>query len=139
MFDLSGKVAVVTGSSRAIGRSIAEGLARAGARVVVSGRKVEACQQVVESIRSESFEAVAQACNVSDKAQLQGLIKTDFSRALWQNAQLLQHVERSTPVRRMGQPDDIGGVAVFLASKAAACITGQTLVVDGGRSVRESA
>ena len=68
-----------------------------------------------------------------------GLIKTDFSRALWQNAQLLQHVEQGTPVRRMGQPDDIGGVAVFLASRDADYITGQTLVVDGGLSVREPA
>ena len=254
MFDLSGKVAVVTGSSRGIGRSIAQCMARAGARIVVSSRKLEACEQVVESIRSEGGEAVAQACNVSDKAQLQGLIdtavrswgrldilvcnaavnpyfgamldmpeesydkimqcnvksnfllcnmavprmaetgggcilivssiggnhgsatlgvygiskaadfaltrnlaiehgpkgiranciapgliKTDFSRALWQNEQLLKHVEEGTPVRRMGQPDDVGGVAVFLASRAAAYVTGQTLVVDGGLSVREPA
>ena len=254
MFDLSAKVAVVTGSSRGIGRSIAQCLARAGARVVVSSRKIEACQQVVDSIRSEGGEAVAQACNVSDKAQLQGLIdtavktwgrldilvcnaavnpyfgamldmpeesydkimqcnvksnfllcnmavprmveagggsilivssiggnqgsatlgvygiskaadfaltrnlaiehgpkgiranciapgliKTDFSRALWQNEQLLKHVEQGTPVRRIGMPDDIGGVAVFLASRAAAYITGQTLVVDGGLTVREPA
>ena len=68
-----------------------------------------------------------------------GLIKTDFSRALWQNEQLLKHVEDGTPARRMGLPDDIGGVAVFLASRAADYITGQTLVVDGGLSVREPA
>lgn len=254
MFDLNGKVAVVTGSSRGIGRSIAQCMARAGARIVVSSRKLEACAQVVEAIRSEGGEAVAQACNVSDKAQLHGLIntavqtwgrldilvcnaavnpyfgamldmpeesydkimqcnvksnfllcnmavphmatagggsilivssiggnqgsatlgvygiskaadfaltrnlavehgpkgiranciapgliKTDFSRALWQNEKLLKHVEEGTPVRRMGMPDDIGGVAVFLASRAAAYITGQTLVVDGGLSVREPA
>jgi len=254
MFDLKGKVAVVTGSSRGIGRSIAECMAKAGARVVVSSRKLEACQKVVEAIRAAGGEAVAVACNVSDKAQLQGLvdtavqtwgrldilvcnaavnpyfgpmqtmpeesydkimncnvkanfllcnmaaprmadagggsilivssiggnqgsgtlgvygiskaadfaltrnlaiehgpkgiranciapglIKTDFSRALWQNEQLLKNVEEGTPVRRIGVPDDIGGVAVFLSSRAAAYITGQTLVVDGGITVREPA
>lgn len=254
MFDLKGKVAVVTGSSRGIGRSIAECMARAGARVVVSSRKIEACEKVVDAIRAEGGEALAFACNVSDKAQLQalidtavqtwgrldilvcnaavnpyfgpmqtmpeesydkimncnvkanyllcnmavprmadggggnilivssiggnqgsatlgvygiskaadfaltrnlavehgpkgiranciapGLIKTDFSRALWQNEQLLKNVEEGTPVRRIGVPDDIGGVAVFLSSRAAAYITGQTLVVDGGITVREPA
>lgn len=252
MFDLTGKVAVVTGSSRGIGRSIAECMARAGAKVVVSSRKLDACQQVVDAIGAQGGEAVAQACNVSDKTQLQGLvdaavqtwgrldvlvcnaavnpyfgpmqtmpedaydkimqcnvkanyllcnmavprmaeggggsilivssiggnhgsdtlgvygiskaadfaltrnlaiehgpkgiranciapglIKTDFSRALWQNAELLKRVEKGTPARRMGEPDDIGGVAVFLASRAAAYVTGQTLIVDGGLSVRE--
>lgn len=254
MFDLKGKVAVVTGSSRGIGRSIAECMARAGARIVVSSRKIEACEKVVDAIRAEGGEALAFACNVSDKAQLQalidtavqtwgrldilvcnaavnpyfgpmqtmpeesydkimncnvkanyllcnmavprmadvgggsilivssiggnqgsatlgvygiskaadfaltrnlaiehgpkgiranciapGLIKTDFSRALWQNEQLLKNVEEGTPVRRIGVPDDIGGVAVFLSSRAAAYITGQTLVVDGGITVREPA
>lgn len=254
MFDLKGKVAVVTGSSRGIGRSIAECMARAGARVVVSSRKIEASEEVAEAIRVEGGEALAFACNVSDKTQLQelvdmvmqtwgrldilvcnaavnpyfgpmqtmpedsydkvmncnvkanyllcklavpcmanggggsilivssiagnqgsatlgvygiskaadfaltrnlaiehgpkgiranciapGLIKTDFSRALWQNEQLLKNVEEGTPVRRIGVPDDIGGVAVFLSSRAAAYITGQTLVVDGGITVREPA
>lgn len=254
MFDLKGKVAVVTGSSRGIGRSIAQCMAAAGARVVVSSRKSEACQQVVEAIRGSGGDAMAVACNVSDKAQLQGLvdttvqswgrldilvcnaavnpyfgpmqtmpeesydkimncnvkanfllcnmavphmaaggdgsivivssiggnqgsatlgvygiskaadyaltrnlaiehgakgiranciapglIKTDFSRALWQNEKLLRNVEEGTPVRRIGVPDDIGGVAVFLSSRAAAYMTGQILVVDGGITVREPA
>jgi dehydrogenase/reductase SDR family protein 4 len=68
-----------------------------------------------------------------------GLIKTDFSRALWQNEKLLANVERGTPVRRIGQPEDLGGVAVFLASKSAAYVTGQTLAVDGGITVKEPA
>ena len=254
MFELTGKVAIITGSSRGIGRSIAECMARAGARVVVSSRKIDPCNAVVDAIRSAGGEAVACACNVSDKAQLQnlvdtaiqlwgrldilvcnaavnpyfgsmqkmpeeaydkimncnvksnfllcnmaaprmvesgggsitivssiggnqgratlgvygiskaadfaltrnlavelgpkgiranciapGLIKTDFSRALWENEKLLKNVEEGTPVRRIGVPDDIGGVAVFLASRAAAYITGQTLVVDGGITVREPA
>ncbi len=254
MFDLTGQVAVITGSSRGIGRSIAEQMARAGARVVVSSRKPQACDKVVEAIQAAGGTAMAVACNISDKAQLgalveqtvqtwgrldilvcnaavnpyfgpmadmpedaydrvmncnvkanfllcnmaarkmaengkgsiiivssiggnqgsatlgaygiskaadfaltrnlaiewgprgiranciaPGLIKTDFSRALWENQQLLKNVENGTPVRRIGVPDDIGGVAVFLASRAADYITGQTLVVDGGITVKEPA
>jgi len=254
MFDLTQRVAVITGSSRGIGRAIAEAMARAGARVVVSSRKPAACEGVVEAIRAAGGEAIAVPCNVAERAQLEalvartveqwgrldilvcnaavnpyfgpmarmpddaydrimntnvrsnfwlcnlaatrmaeqgggsiiivssiganqgsgtlgvygmskaadfalvrnlaiewgprgirangiapGLIKTDFSRALWENEQLLHNVEQGTPVRRIGQPEDIGGVAVFLASRAAAYLTGQTLVVDGGITVKEPA
>ncbi len=252
MFDLSGRVAVITGSSRGIGRSIAEAMARAGAKVVVSSRKIDACNVVVDGITAAGGEAVAIPCNVSEKAQLQnlvdraverfgrldilvcnaavnpyfgpmakmpddaydkimnsnvksnfwlcnmvaphmaaagggsiiivssiggthgsptiavydmskaadsslarslavergrdgiranciapGLIKTDFSKAFWQDAAALQRVEAGIPIRRIGQPDDIGGVAVFLASRASAYLTGQTITVDGGLSIRE--
>lgn len=254
MFDLKGQVAVITGSSRGIGRAIAEAMAQAGARVVVSSRKPAACDAVVEAIANAGGEAIAVPCNVAERSQLEalvertiehwgrldilvcnaavnpyfgpmarmpddayerimntnvrsnfwlcnlaaarmaangggsitivssiganqgsatlgvygmskaadfalvrnlaiewgpqgirangiapGLIKTDFSRTLWQNEQLLRNVEQGTPVRRIGQPEDIGGVAVFLASRAAAYLTGQTLVVDGGITVREPA
>lgn len=252
MFDLSGRVAVITGSSRGIGRAIAEAMARAGARVVVSSHKPAACATVVESIVAAGGEAIALPCNVAERAQLEalvagtiaqwgrldilvcnaavnpyfgpmsrmpddaydrimntnvrsnfwlcnlaaarmaeqgggsiiivssiganqgsatlavygmskaadyalvrnlavewgprgirangiapGLIKTDFSRALWENEQLLRSVEQGTPVPRIGQPEDIAGVALFLASRAAAYVTGQTLVVDGGLTIRE--
>jgi dehydrogenase/reductase SDR family protein 4 len=254
MFDLSGQVAVITGSSRGIGRSIAESMTRAGAKVVISSRKSEACEKVVTSIQGAGGEAISVPCNVSDPAQLQnlvdrtieawgrldilvcnaavnpyfgpmdtmpedaydrimncnvksnflltrmaaplmasggggniilissiggnqgsntlaiygiskaadssltkslaiewgsrgiranciapGLIKTDMSRALWENEKLLKNVEEGTPVHRIGQPEDIGGVAVFLASKAASYITGQTIVVDGGITIKEPA
>ncbi len=252
MFELKGKVAIVTGSSRGIGRSIAEQLAKAGARVVVSSRKPEACEVVAQGIRAAGGEAMVVGCNVSDKAQLHklvddtvaawgrldvlvcnaavnpyygpmakmpedaydkillcnvkanfllcnhaaphlakagggtilivssiggfhgsaglgvydlskaadfslarslavewgprgvranciapGLIKTDFSKALWSNPTMLAAVEQGAPLRRIGEPDDIGGVAVFLASRAGAYVTGQTIVVDGGLTIGE--
>ena len=75
LFDLTGKVAVVTGSSRGIGRSIAKVMAEAGAKVVVSSRKVESCEAVAKEIDSDGGEAIAVACNVSDKVQVSNLIK----------------------------------------------------------------
>lgn len=250
MFDLSGKVAVVTGGSRGIGRSICEQMAKAGAKVVVSSRKLPACEEVVEGIKKAGGEAMAVSANISDKSQLEnlvaktraaygkidilvcnaaanpyygplkglsdeafnkimqnnvlsnlwlanmvcpemaerkdgavivissiggltgskalaayglskaadmslvkslamewgksnvrvnaiapGLIKTDFARALWENPKILGYMENNSPLGRIGEPDDIGGVAVFLASRAAAFITGQTIVADGGVTV----
>jgi len=254
MFDLSGQVAVVTGSSRGIGRSIAECMARAGARVVVSSRKPDACEPVVEGIRAQGGEALVLPCNISEPKALRGLIegtldhygridtlvcnaavnpyygpmanmpedaydkvmdsnvksnfllcnlaaphiaaqergsiiivssiggrqgsatlgvygmskaadfaltrnlamewgaegiranciapgliKTDFSRALWEDDARRKAVERTTPVRRIGLPEDVAGVAVFLASRAADYMTGQILIVDGGLTVKEPA
>ena len=249
-FKLGGKVAIVTGSSRGIGRSIAEHMAAAGARVVVSSRKAPACEEVVAAIVKGGGEAVAIPAHIGDKAQLEnlvnetrkrwgridilvcnaasnpyygpmaglpddafdkilknnivanhwlanlvlpemaqrkdgavvivssigglkgtatlgayaiskaadmqlarnlalewgmhnvrinciapGLVKTDFAKALWENPEILTHYESQTPLRRIGQPDDIGGIAVFLASPAAAFITGQTIVADGGVTI----
>src|SRR3546814_9188369 len=73
LFDLQGKVAVVTGSSRGIGRAIALRLAQHGAKLVISSRKAEACETVAEEIKANGGEAIVQPCNVSDKAQLQAL------------------------------------------------------------------
>ena len=64
-----------------------------------------------------------------------GLVKTDFARALWENPELLARTEAVTPLRRIGEPDDIGGIAVFLASRAGAFVTGQTIVADGGVTI----
>jgi NAD(P)-dependent dehydrogenase (short-subunit alcohol dehydrogenase family) len=64
-----------------------------------------------------------------------GLVKTDFARALWENPELLARTEAVTPLGRIGDPADIGGIAVFLASRAGAFITGQTIVADGGITI----
>ena len=64
-----------------------------------------------------------------------GLVRTDFAKALWENPERLARVEEHYPMRRIGEPDDIAGTAVFLASDAGRYITGQTIVVDGGGTI----
>ena len=252
MFSLAGKVALITGSTRGIGKSIAEEMANAGAKVVISSRKAEACNAVQAEFAARGQEAIAVPCNVGDKAAAQnlvdtvlkqwghidilvcnaasnphfgpmatasddvfdkimvtnvksvfwlanmvlpqmgeqggamiiissigalrgsqvlglygtskaaeaglcralaaewgpknirvntiapGLIKTDFAKALWSDEARRKSREASTPLRRIGEPKDIGGVAVFLAAEAGSFVTGQMIVVDGGVTIAGS-
>jgi len=64
-----------------------------------------------------------------------GLIKTDFARALWEDPAMLSRRTETTPLRRIGEPDEIAGAAVFLASSAGSFMTGQSLVIDGGVTI----
>src|SRR5262249_40157789 len=74
LFDLSGRTAIVTGASKGIGRAIAERLAEHGANVVVSSRKLDACETVVKGIRDRGGKAVAVACNIASKEALESLV-----------------------------------------------------------------
>ena len=70
--------------------------------------------------------------NIRVNAIAPGLIKTDMARALWEDDERRANREATTPLRRLGEPDDIAGAAVLLASQAGAFLTGQTIIVDGG-------
>ena len=254
LFDLSGKTAIVTGSTKGIGKAIAHELARHGAQVVISSRKADACQAVADEINADVANGVGSAvpipanigrkeelsmlvdstreqcgqidvlvCNaavnpyygpmkdmpdsafdkilsvniqsnnrlaqlilpemverrdgaiiivssigglrgndvigaycISKAADLQlvrnlaveygphnvrinaispGLVRTDFARALWENPETLKRRTAHDPLRRIGEPREIAGAAVYLASTAGSFTTGQNIVVDGGATI----
>jgi len=64
-----------------------------------------------------------------------GLIKTDMARALWENPEILKAATEGACLRRIGLPDEIAGMAVFLASPAGAFATGQSFILDGGATI----
>ncbi len=252
LFDLTGKSAIITGSSRGIGRAIAEAMADHGARVTISSRKPEPCEDVAAGINAKHGpgRAIAVPANISSKDDLQhlvdetnaafgqidivvcnaasnpyygpmgditddaftkvlqnniisnhwlvqmcapqmrerkdgaiiivssigglrgspiigayniskaadfqlarnlatefggdnvrvnciapGLIRTDFARALWENPETLKRALAGTPLKRIGEPPELAGAAVYLASQAGSYMTGQMMVVDGGATV----
>ena len=74
--------------------------------------------------------------NIRVNAIAPGLIQTDFSAYFWQNEEHRKHLEATQPIPRVGQPNEIGGMALFLASNESSFVTGQTFVVDGGATAR---
>ncbi len=255
LFDLRGKVALVTGSSKGIGRAIARAMAGHGAEVVISSRKADACAEVAAAINAEvraegAGRAVAIPANISQKSELErlvaetrkqlgridilvcnaavnphygamsglpdaafekilgvnimsnhwlaqlvlpemiarrdgsivivssigglrgsgvlgayciskaadlqlvrnlavengphnvrvnaispGLIRTDFARALWEDPETLARRTEHDPLRRIGEPEEIAGIAVYLAARAGSFTTGQNFVIDGGATI----
>ena len=73
--------------------------------------------------------------NVRANCIAPGLIKTDFARAMWEDPDRLEYSTSHTPLGRIGEPDEVAGAAVFLASKAGAYMTGQAIVIDGGVTI----
>jgi len=83
LFDLDGKIALVSGASRGIGEAIARLLAQQGAHVIVSSRKPEGCEAVAEAIRAEGGQATAMACHIGEMEQIRALfteIRERFGR-----------------------------------------------------------
>lgn len=73
--------------------------------------------------------------NIQVNAIAPGLIKTKFAQAIWSNETLMEGVVNRTPQRRIGEPDEIAGMALYLASPASSFATGQVFVVDGGITI----
>src|SRR3972149_2420486 len=153
LFDLSGRVALITGGSRGLGKEIAEGLGEAGAQVVIAARREQWLRPTEEELRAAGIECLAVVCDITQPDQVaaggQGagarlrhnvyvnaiapaFFPTRMTEAVLGRNQRL--VEESTPLGRIGRPGEIKGVAVFLAAAASDYITGQVIAVDGGRS-----
>ena len=188
LFNLTGKKAIITGSSKGIGKSIAKAMALHGAEVVISSRKADVCQETADEINEACKDGPGKAivipCNISDKAALEMLVEEtriqlgqidilvcnaatnpffgsikdipdeafekimnnniitlrkslqrSFAKALWENPEILKSALTGTPQNRIGEPDELGGAAVFLASAAGSYVNGHTIVVDGGTTV----
>ena len=128
---LDGKVAIVTGAASGIGKATVALFEAEGATVIGAYNISKAADfQLARNLAAEFGPSGVRVNCIAP-----GLVKTDFAKALWENPDTLKAVTRGTPLRRIGEPHEIAGAAVFLAAPASTFMTGQTIIVDGGSTV----
>jgi NAD(P)-dependent dehydrogenase (short-subunit alcohol dehydrogenase family) len=135
-----GKVAIVTGSSRGIGRAIAARLVGDGAAVVLNGRSTDELELAAKELRAGGASIAAVAADVVDldtgdrlvDAVAPGLTRTPTTAFLLDDPSLYARQLKAVPLGRIGEPEDIANAVAFLLSDQAAYITGVVLDVDGG-------
>jgi NAD(P)-dependent dehydrogenase (short-subunit alcohol dehydrogenase family) len=151
LFDLTGQVAVVTGGNGGLGRGIALGLAEAGATIAVLGRNQEKSRAVLSELKALGVRSIAVTIDLTKRDEFEPAFQkvenelgsVDILVNNAGNVSLSGGVMNETPeillrtpAGRWGQPEELAGTAVFLASRASDFVTGTTVVVDGGYSIR---
>src|SRR5438093_431167 len=139
LFSIDGKVALVTGGSRGIGLMIARGFVEAGAKVYISARKAEVCDQVAAEL-SRQGTCVSLPADCSTEAGARGLADALARR------EAALHVLVNNAGANWGAPlaeypdaaEDMAGAAIYLASRAGAYLTGAVIPVDGGITTRHA-
>ncbi len=110
-------------------------MASIAGRMPLPGMGVYSVSKAAVIMLTEALAVELAAMNIQVNAIAPGLVKTKFSAALWQNPQIYQAVTKTIPQHRMAEPEEIAGIALYLASAASAFTTGATILVDGGQVV----